>query len=183
MATKAEVSEAIVSPTGIIKFPAVNDPEINEQGKQVWSCSLVLDPKKDAGFLKMLEDEAKKVDKNAAVPHKPDIKKENGEKIETGMRLVSFKSYFKPKLIDAKMKEVDVPVTWGSKVRIGFTIVPYDLKGKKGITKYFQVVQIIDLNDANRDPRSMGFDVVNDGWDSENIFASTSANDLPWEKK
>ena len=76
---------------------------------------------------------------------------ENKELVETGKKLVRFKSVkYQPKMYDVTGREIDVEdIPYGTIVRVSYKIgAPYAALGFRGCPLYLQKIQVISLPDT-----------------------------------
>lgn len=180
----AEKKEIYRTPVGTIKFPVLNDPEINQQGKETWSCVLAMDPKNPefVTFERKMGDALAKVKGANCLFFKND-KSRNDEGViaENGLKTMSFKSYFRPRFFDSARNPIDIKVGWGTEAIIAFNLVEFrDIRGKTGLARYIQGIQIIKLKTGERDADSCGFEEIKDGYRQDETSVVTGED--PWDE-
>lgn len=175
-------AETYTTPIGTIKFPKtiVGDKEesiikhvsVPEDVKAQWKFNLVLDPKDNhtKEIMDILNKQASEIKGKNCEPYKKDfiIDQDTDEKKESGMVTINFTSSYAPKMIDAKLKECNVALGWGSKVRVKFTTKPFNFKGKIGLSKYVTMIQVIEPKVGGLD--TSGFE-SSEGYVSEPVAA------------
>lgn len=185
-----------VTPIGNVKFPTTIYPDLHEFGgitipaeykkgdKYAWKIGLSFDPKEGAEIIKIIaEAESKIKGRNFSVVKK-DKKKDpdTGEIQETGLALINFKSFFKPIIVDSKKNPVTKDITWGSRVRISFSLGECDFKNKKGITCYMKGIQVVELGESDS---ASFFGEIEEGYVSETIKSNENKplnpEDINWE--
>ena len=163
--------EKIVTPVGEVKFPNLEATAVKES-EDKYSIAVVFDPEATAvkEFIAKLDALVSEVKDANVTPYKDDYDMDdNGEKHKTGKVMVNFSSKYPPKIYDSANNKVDVKIGWGSKVRVAFIADKFDYKGKRGISKYLQDIQVIELK-APSDYNA--FDEVDGGYvasDTEQI--------------
>jgi len=154
----------LITPVGIVKFPFIE--RADSRGK--YSIALTFDPK-DKEYLSLLDQIAKAENdfekKYRGKPHsKKDFKIEDGEKKESGLMLMQFKSAFPifddkdSKIFDCKNNKIKTDIGWGSKCRVAFVLSPYDQDGNVGVTRYIYGIQIVELKSSGTTAENCGFD-------------------------
>lgn len=181
-------SETYTTPTGFIKFPKtkIGDKEesvikkydVPENVDASWKFNLVLDPKDPhtQEILDVLREQADAIKGRNCEPYKKDmvIDEDTQEKKESGMITISFTSAYAPRMIDSKLKECNVVLGWGSRVKVKFSTKPFNFKGKVGLSKYVVMIQVIE-------PKSGGFDTS--GFEAQEGFvAEENAAAVGWEE-
>ena len=97
----------------------------------------------------------------------------DGEKVETEHVSMQFNSTFPLwdekgcKIFDSKGNPIETDIGWGSKCRVSFTLFPYDVKGKTGVTRFIEGIQIIDLKLQGASADRCGFTVVEGGFEGK----------------
>lgn len=153
-----------ITPTGSVKFPYITKQD--KKGK--FSIALTFNPKDiefQALIAKLTEAEKEFEKKYRGKPYfKKDYRlDESGEKIETGLVLMQFKTTFPlisdedSKIFDAKGTKIKNDIGWGSKCKVSFVLSAYDQDGNCGITKYLQGIQVIELQELGSSASGLGF--------------------------
>jgi hypothetical protein len=188
-----EKKQIIASPSGIAKFPALNEPDMKfaKDGVGKYKVNLLLD-KNDPTTVAFLEKliAASKDAKSANdkenpkqkgfslhLPFADELDKDGNE---TGNVEIKFSanSSFKNKktdkvtdiridLFDAKRNRVTAKIGGGSKLKVAFEIVPFANPSSKsaGVSLRLQAVQVLELKQwSGRDADSYGFG-EEDGFD------------------
>lgn len=189
--------QKFVTPVGEVKFPQIAKPDSFNK----YRISLVFDPK-DEAFGKLIADldaAEQEVDKKfrGKGHYKKNIDLVDGEKVETDKVIMQFNSSFPLwdekgcKIYDSNGKPVETDIGWGSKCRVSFTLLPYDVSGKTGITKYIAGIQIIDLKLQGASAEGCGFGAVEGGFTAqpspsdnmteEEKAAAIEANQIAWD--
>ena len=174
-----EKKEKLLTPVGFVKFPktTINDKEyatlkvptgIKEEDKCSFKFQVVFDPKtpEAQALLKELDDEHAKIKGANFKPYKKDMEKsEDGTLRESGMVAINFTSSYAPKMIDSALKECNVEIGWGSKVRVKFVAKPVNNKGKVGLGRYTSIIQVIEPKSGGVD--TSGFESTQGGFVAE----------------
>ena len=174
-----EKKEKLLTPVGFIKFPktVINDKEYGTikvpQGlKETDVCSfkfqVVFDPKtpEAQALIKVLDEEHSQIKGANFKPYKKDQEKaDDGTLKESGMIAINFTSSFAPKMIDSSLKECNIELGWGSKVRVKFVTKPVNNKGKVGLGRYTSVIQVIEPKSSGVD--TSGFEASEGGFIAE----------------
>src|SRR3990167_7544070 len=108
--------QKFVTPVGLVKFPCIANPD--KRGK--YSIALTFDPNEKSfiDLINQINEAEKEFDKKSrGNPHfKKDFKIENGEKVESGLVLMQFKSSFpifddkNTKIFDSKNNPVKIDI-------------------------------------------------------------------------
>lgn len=126
------------SPIGIAEYAFVNRPQTQFNPEGVYKTNLIVDPNED-DVKEMLT--AIKAASSGQVPY--------SKREEDGMYVVKFSSKYQPKVALANgsyLDPDDIPMIGnGSKVRVAYTMQPWDFGGKQGVKLYLQGLQILDL--------------------------------------
>ena len=150
----------IVTPVCSVHFPELSGTNKGDDGEVKYSAVLTFDPKlkEVKAFLKTLDEAFAKVKGGNTPPHKPDMSKnEDGTKSETGLVAVSVSSKYPVKMYDSKKKEIEPNIGWGSKVKAAIKLGEFDYRGTKGISKYLNANQVIELRESGYTAESIGF--------------------------
>lgn len=171
----------LTTPVGVVKFPHIT--QTDENGK--YGLGLSLDMKEEA--VKLFLDDLNAAVKESKYPDydklikKDKSRDEAGNLVENGNILLNFSSKYDISCFDAKKNKIKGPVNlgWGSKVRVAFTLSEFDMKGKKGLTKYVRAIQIIELK--------AGVSAEGCGFKEEEGYAQSDdqikeGEDVPWEE-
>lgn len=176
----AEKKEKYLTPIGHMKFckTIINDKEYNvlkcpEGLKETDVCSfkfqLNFDPKtKEAKeLLAKLDDEHNQIKNANFKPYKKDVAKDEETEalIETGLVAINFTSSYAPKMIDSALKECNVELGWGSKVRVKFVTKAVNNKGKIGLGRYTSIIQVLEPKSGGVD--TSGFESTDGGFVAE----------------
>lgn len=190
MANKRKTYVKMTSPLGIAVYPHLNKPDTRFNKFGEYRVRLALeesDPKTQAFLEKLrehydlayennLEEEGKKKLKKADLPY---TQEEDDQGEPTGRIIVNFKCRAiiktrkgdkfenKPSLRDSLNKKMDesVGIWGGSKVVVGFEIVPYytSMVGS-GISLRLKAVQVKELVTSGDSVDAFDFDVDEDGY-------------------
>lgn len=180
--------ESYYTPAGFVKFPKTkindkeygylfNPPGLTEDDICSWKFVLTLDPedKETQDLLAMLDEQHKKIKGANFNPYKDDkIKNDDGEIVLSGLVGINFTTSYPLTIVDAQKNKMDLPVGWGSKVRVKFTTKPVNNKGKVGLGRYARALQVIDLIESGQD--LSGFKEEEDG------FKAPQDNAVPWDE-
>jgi hypothetical protein len=156
--------ESRVSPLGEAKWAHVHTPKdaFEGEGEGKFQIDVVFEPGGEWDALGNEIEAAYK--KNPKYKHKP-LKKEMDQNDEhTGRYYITFKTgaQYPPKVFDKYGKDIpsDVNVGNGSTVRVNYTMDHYDHRGNKGITFYFNAIQVTDLVEyKGKNADDYGFEV------------------------
>lgn len=155
--------EKIVTPIGIAKFVNLDGKGVKE-GDDKYSIAVSFEANEVQELIKKLDKELANVKNANTAPYKDDEDlDEEGNKRKNGRILINFSSKYPPRIFDSALNKIDVRIGWGSKVRIAFVIKPFEYKGKRGISKYLQDIQVIELKDSS----PLMFDEVEGGYVAE----------------
>lgn len=185
----AEVKRQLfISPRGIADYPYLVKPDMGSEGfrnsKGVFKIGLKLDPEdpQHAEFLAALEEEnrqyhaalAKKEPKKKAMcadprmPFKAEIDPDTGD--PTGLVIVKFKSYHKPRLFDAARQPIlgEANIGNGSEVKVAFTKNFYFMATDStvGMNLYLSSVQVLKLVEFTGGDAPEGFE-AEDGYQAD----------------
>jgi hypothetical protein len=138
-----------VSPLGEAKWAHVHVPKdaFDGEGEGKFMIDVVFEPDSE---WKALGNEIEKAYKdNPKYKHKPLKKELDQNDNHTGRYYITFKTgaQYPPKVFDKFGQDIppDVMVGNGSTVRVNFTMDHYDHRGNKGITFYFNAIQVTEL--------------------------------------
>jgi hypothetical protein len=157
----ARASKQLVTPVGICSFPHLFEPQADQNGKLMYSVTLLFpktamtmlaEMKKaelEVAVAKWGEKRAPNILANAKHPLFRDGDKNLDE--ETGKPKVGFagriyvaaKSRNAPKILDAAKNEIIDPraIYAGCQIRLAGSVFPYEVEVNKGVTFWFDVVQ------------------------------------------
>lgn len=131
------MSKSTPSPIGIARYPNITQPDsFGKYADGKFKTQLVVSKKDAAPMVESLKALAKE-NKVAHLPFK-----EDGDSI-----VFKFKSKYRPMIVDARNKKVeklDLRIGGGSKIRVGYTVYPYD----KGLALQMTHVQVLALEEA-----------------------------------
>jgi len=161
----------LVTPVGEIKLP-----KLDVEGKK--TVALTFDPKGNEKFL----DEINKVIAESKFP-KAKLYKEDKSRVgdteefePNGKIIMNFISHYPIKYFDAKLQPIGElkNLGWGSKAKISFTVKEFEVEGKKGLCKYINGIQILELVEG-ASGESVGFT-------EEEGYAQPEQKEVPWEE-
>lgn len=181
MATKASIS--IITPVGLASYPNLLEPKANDKGKLMYGVQLLISKarvaelaamKKAALDVAVAKWGATKGPNIVAAAKYPLIRDGDTHLDEdtgkpkagyAGMYFISCKSNRKPNIIDAKKNVVftdddETGIYAGCLIRLQGSIFPYEQEGNKGVTFWFDNVQVV-----GRGPRLDGRKKAEDVFD------------------
>lgn len=179
MATKFRFKAGLVkTPVGTAVFPHLNEPDTKFKEEGEYKVSLALsgdeasslmasiDKMQDealAAFKESSEGKGKKKVGKAKPPYREELDEEDEP---TGRTLFSFKSSYKPSIVDSKVKPIspDTKLWGGSEIRVNADVGGWHipLQGGVGVTMYMKGVQVIKAVGGNSG--ASDFDEVDGGF-------------------
>lgn len=128
----------LTTPPGIARYPHITTPDLKGKFADGKFKTKLIVPKKDAAPLVEKLQTIAKEHKVSKLPFKD----------EDGNIVFTFKTQFKPLVVDARLnevKQVDFRIGGGSRICVGFIVFQYD----NGISLQMKQVQVLDLVDGN----------------------------------
>jgi len=137
------MTTTVNTPKGQIAFPKVFRPEMNDAGKEIYSCTVLVDNKQDITNIKKIVKEAatekwgEKLPKPLGLPYKDGNEKdlEKYPNFEDKV-VISAKTQYQPQLINGAREEIldENEFYAGCEGRMAVSAWCWEYKGKKGVS-------------------------------------------------
>ncbi len=144
------MTTTVNSPKGQIAFPKVFRPEMNDAGKEIYSCSVLVGNNEDISNIKKIVKEAavekwgEKLPKPLGLPFKDGNEKDLEKYPNFADKIVlSAKTQFQPQIIDERREEIldENAFYAGCEGRMAVSAYAWEFRGKKGVSLNLIAIQ------------------------------------------